>query len=127
MDPQQELFTAIRQALKNSLKCKVYDAFLPGNVPYPFVYLSDMTQTDEFNKSAVFGEVTQTIDVWNNDPEKRGTLSAIMLQIKQECYKISKTDNFSWFVTDMMQDIISDTSTGRPLMHGILSITFKFS
>lgn len=127
MDPQQELFSALLTELKK-LGYDVYDGFLPPkNTPYPFIYLADSTQIDEENKTAVFGRVSQTIHVWHNSPKQRGTVSKMLLDAKTMCRKLEKTDNFSWFVRDVNQRILSDDTTKQPLLHGILSVEFSFS
>lgn len=126
MDPQQELFIAIRNALIE-LEVDVYDAGLPPEgVPYPFVHLGGTTLIDDANKTAVFGNVTQTINVWMDDLHKRGTFSEIMLKIKKACRSISATPNFSWHVVNVDQTIMDDNTTDKTLLHGILSIEFKF-
>ena len=67
MDPQQELFTKLLTEIK-ALGYYVYDGFLPPDgTPYPFVYLADSQQTDDANKTAVFGNVYQTIQVWHRE------------------------------------------------------------
>ena len=54
MDPQQELFTKIKLELEKK-GYSVYDGALPPlETPYPFIYLGDMQQIDDANKSAVF-------------------------------------------------------------------------
>ena len=127
MDPQQELFSILLRELKNT-GYDVYDGFLPPkNTPYPFIYLADSTQIDEENKSAVFGRVTQTIHVWHNSPKQRGTVSKMLLDAKSICRKLEKTNNFSWFVRDVNQRILSDNTTKPPLLHGILSVEFYFN
>lgn len=127
MDPQQELFTELLLRLKD-LGYDVYDTFLPPEgTPYPFIYLADSTQIDEENKTAVFGRVSQTIHVWHNSPKQRGTVSKMLLDAKTMCRKLEKTDNFSWFVRDVNQRILSDDTTKQPLLHGILSVEFSFS
>ena len=127
MDPQQELFSILLRELKNT-GYDVYDGFLPPkNTPYPFIYLPDSTQIDEENKSAVFGRVTQTIHVWHNSPKQRGTVSKMLLDAKSICRKLEKTNNFSWFVRDVNQRILSDNTTKQPLLHGILSVEFYFN
>lgn len=127
MDPQQELFSTLLTELKNT-GYDVYDGFLPPkNTPYPFIYLADSTQIDEENKSAVFGRVTQTIHVWHNSPKQRGTVSKMLLDAKSICRKLEKTNNFSWFVRDVNQRILSDNTTKQPLLHGILSVEFYFN
>lgn len=129
MDPQQELFTEILKILINLFgRENVYDGWLPGEkAAYPFVYIADSSMTDQPNKSAVFGEVTQTVHVWHDDPHKRGTVSSMMLQIKQRMRTLEKTDNFGWILTGVSQQILPDDSTNTPLLHGILELRFKFS
>ena len=62
-DPQQELFTAVKDTLK-AKGYSIYDGFLPpADTPYPFIYLGDCRQNDEANKSAVFGRVYLRIEV----------------------------------------------------------------
>jgi hypothetical protein len=126
-DPQQELFSK----LKKDLEAKgfaVYDGFLPPEgTPYPFVYLGDSQQTDDANKSAVFGNVFQTIHVWHNNPRQRGTVSQILLEIKLSCRLIEHTKNFAWDVRDISQQIIPDNTTATPLLHGVLDVEWKFS
>lgn len=126
-DPQQEIFSRLYSDI--SIKgYDVYDGCLPPeNTPYPFVYMGDMQQTDDANKTAVFGNVYQTIHVWSNKPQNRGDLSKIMLEIKNICRNIDKTRNFSWFVKNVTQRIIPDNTTKTPLLHGVLDVEFKFS
>ena len=126
-DPQQELFTRLLLDLK-ALGYGVYDGFLPPeNTPYPFVYLADNQLVDVANKSAVFGNVSQTIHVWHNNPGQRGTVSQMLLNIKTACRKIEKTDNFVWLVGSISQQMLPDNTTKTPLLHGVLTVEYKFS
>lgn len=128
-DPQQELFTRIKLDLEAlGYNGMVYDGGLPPEgTPYPFIYLGDFQQIDSANKSAVFGTVYPTIHVWINDPDKRGTLSKILLDIKTTCRKIYQTENFTWLVSGMNQTIKPDNTTKHPLLHGIIEAEMKFS
>lgn len=127
MDPQQELFSELLLKMKE-LGYDVYDAFLPPKgTPYPFIYLADSQQTDTPNKTAVFGNVSQTIHIWHNNPRQRGTVSKMLLDIKKVCYQLKHTENFAWMVRDMNQRILSDNTTKTPLLHGLLEVEFKFS
>ncbi|MFQ7110304.1 MAG: hypothetical protein ACLRP9_01790 [Anaerovoracaceae bacterium] len=127
MDPQQELFTELITKLKE-IGYDVYDGVLPPeDTPYPFIYLADSQQIDDTNKTAVFGNVYQTIHVWHNDPKQRGTVSAILLAVKDVCRKVRHTKNFSWYVTNIDQRILADDTTKQPLMHGVLDVDFRFS
>ena len=127
MDPQQEIFTKLLIALR-AAGYDVYDGGLPPDgTPYPFIYLANSRQTDEENKTAVFGRVQQTIHVWHNDRTQRGTVSKMLLDIKTVCRGITSTDNFSWTVRGMDQEILHDNTTKTPLLHGYLSVGFGFS
>lgn len=127
MDPQQELFTWLLTEIRKQ-GYDVYDGGLPPEgAPYPFVYLADSQQTDQANKNAVFGIVYQTIHVWSNAPGKRGTVSAILLGIKDICRRLEHTPDFSWMVVNINQRILADRTTKRPLLHGILEVEFRFS
>ena len=127
MDPQQELFTKLLTEIK-ALGYDVYDGFLPPDgAPYPLIYLADSQQTDDANKTAVFGNVYQTIHVWHNNPRQRGTVSKMLLAIKNTCRKLERTDNFAWNVRNVNQRILPDKTTKQPLLHGLLEIEFSFS
>ena len=129
MDPQKELFTALLTRLKEKFgEDMVFDGLLPPEgTPYPFIYMADASQTDSPTKSGHVGEVSQTIDVWHNDPGKRGTISQMMLEIKGICFALQTTDSFSWFVTSTTTRVLPDTTTKQPLLHGVLEVGFKFS
>ena len=127
MDPQQELFTTLKLELEK-LGYGVYDGFLPPeDTPYPFIYLADSHLIDDANKSAVFGNVYQTVHIWHNNTKQRGTVSKMLLDIKSIARRIAKTDNFSWFIRNIDQRILADTTTETPLIHGVLELEFKFS
>lgn len=127
MDPQQELFSELLVRIKE-LGYDIYDGFLPPEgTSYPFIYLADSQQSDRNTKTEVIGEVFQTIHFWNNTPKKRGTVSRMLLDVKTICRTLEHTNNFSWFVKNMNQRIITDSTTKQPLMHGILEVEFSFS
>lgn len=127
MDPQQELFSKLKIDLE-ALGFAVYDGFLPPDgTPYPFVYLGDNRQADTPNKSAIFGNVYQTIHVWHNDPKRRGSVSEMLLSIKDVCRHIDRTKNFAWHVRNASQRIFEDRTTKTPLLHGVIEVEFKFN
>lgn len=128
-DPQQELFTALLGELKKEFgEDKVFDGFLPPeDTPYPFIYLADVSQTDGQTKSGMIGSVTQTVHAWHNDPKKRGTVSGMLLKIKEICARLEQTGNFGWMLTGINTRILPDTTTKQPLLHGVIEAVFKFS
>ena len=126
-DPQQELFTKLLLTLRDKWS-DVYDGYLPpAGTPYPFVYLGDVQQIDEELKNAMLGNVHAKIHVWHNTPKQRGTVSSMLLSIKELCLNLHHTENFAWFVKNVNQHIITDTTTKTPLLHGVLEVEFRFS
>lgn len=126
MDPQQELFTALLLAIKDQ-GYDVYDGILPPlDTPYPFVYVAGSRQTDDPNKSAIFGDVYQTIDVWHSSPTKRGTVSEMLGTIKRIARALHYTTSFKWELRNVDQQILTDTTTNTPLLHGVLELEYKF-
>ena len=128
MDPQQELFSYLLVELKKLYPDNVYDTFLPpDNTPYPCIYVGNSQLIDDANKSAVFGNVYQIIHVFHNNPKQRGTVSKMLLDIKKVSRELNHTTNFAWSLKNVSQDIMPDTSTSIPLLHGVLSLEFKFN
>ncbi len=127
IDPQQELFTALKLGIE-AKGYAVYDGFLPPEgTKYPFVYLGDFQQIDDENKTAIFGDVYPVIHIWHNNPNQRGTMSEMLLNIKTVCRSIKHTANFAWNVRGLNQRILPDKSTKTPLMHGVIEPHFYFS
>ena len=127
VDPQQELFTELLLKLKK-LGYDVYDTFLPPEgTPYPFIFIADSQQMDTQTKSAVIGNVYQTIHVWHNNPKQRGTVSQMLLDIKKVCYRLEHTASFAWMIRNVDQRILPDNTTKTPLLHGLLEVEFSFS
>jgi len=134
IDPQQELFTAYKLGLE-AKGYAVYDGVLPPEkseknpegAEYPFIYLGDFRQSDQQLKNAVNGFVYPTIHIWHNNPRQRGTVSAMLLDIKRVIYQIEKTSGFSWLVQSVDAQIIPDNTTKTPLLHGVVDAGVKFS
>lgn len=125
IDPQQELFTKLKLSIEN-LGVKVFDALPPKDEKYPFTHLGEFQQIDDANKTAVFGNVYGAINVWHT-AKNRGDLSELLLKIKTVCREIEHTQNFAWFVVNINQRIITDTTTNQPLLHAILNVEWRFS
>lgn len=130
-DPQQELFSRLYVDLTEHFKEKgygVYDGALPPeNTAYPFIYLGDCTQNDTDTKTQVMGVVNQTIHVWHNKANERGTVSGILYDIKTICRRIRHTDNLSVVVKIPTQRIFADDTTKTPLLHGVVEVEFYFT
>lgn len=120
LDPQQELFIALKLEIEK-LSYAVYDGALPpADTPYPFVYLGDFRQNDTVYKNAVSGTVYPVIHVWHNNIKQRGTVSKMLLNIKAVLYGLKRTNNYSWLIKNVNTQIISDDTTNTPLLHGVI-------
>lgn len=127
IDPQQELFTALKLGIENKGHT-VYEGQLPPDgTPYPFDYMGDNRQTDTRTKNAITGVVHQTIHIWHNDTRQRGTVSEMQREIKAVFYQLKHTANYAWFVRNLSQQIFTDTTTATPLLHGVIEADFNFS
>lgn len=127
-DPQQELYGRLLVLLRQEFGTDmVFDGYLPPEgTPYPFVYLSGTHQVDDLgNKMQTLGMIYQTIDVWMDDPHKRGTLSQTMNRCISIARNLKHTKTYAWRMTGCDQQIMTDTTTSTPLMHGIIDITFR--
>ena len=106
----------------------MYDGTLPPEgTPYPFIYLGDFRQSDLQYKNAVNGFVYPKIHIWHDDPRQRGTVSAMLLDVKRVIYQTTKTKGFSWLVQSVNAQIIPDNTTKTPLLHGVVDAGLKFS
>ena len=126
MDPQQKLFSYLLMTLRES-GYTVYDGTLPGpnqSVEYPFIYLGENQMMDDIKKQEVRGRVYQTIHVYHNDLRKRGTVSAILNEIKTMCRALENASG--WLLTECTTHMLPDTTTDMPLIHGIVDVGFRF-
>lgn len=124
MEPQQTLFSQLHVIIEG-LGYDVYDdALPPDGTPYPFVYLGDSDCADINRKNAVQGIVTQTIHFWHNNPRERGSVSAMILNVKNALRKLS--NRTGWSVSSMYSRILADNTTKTPLLHGILEVGMSF-
>lgn len=127
MDPQQELFTLLRVALvKEFGEGKVYDGKLPpGDTPYPFIYLGELSENDVMYKASIGGIVRITVHVWHDRPEMRGTLSQMMKQIKAAGISLQgKTRCFDY--RGASETVLPDSTTGQPLLHGVIELNYQY-
>nr|DAI34283.1 MAG TPA: hypothetical protein [Caudoviricetes sp.] len=124
MEPQQMLFTYLLTALRGK-GYSVYDGALPPeDTPYPFIYLGDSQTVDENRKQAVQGIVYQTIHIWHNKDNQRGTVSAMVLDVKTVCRELERQSG--WLLSECSSQILPDNTTNKPLMHAVIEAGFKF-
>lgn len=126
-NPLQQLYTALLLKLNRTYPNMVYDGWMPpADTPYPFIFLGDVYDSADLSKKLnLFGRATVTVHVWHNDFRKRGDLSTMMLKIRMMARNI-ETDGYGWCLTDCEERYVKDTSTKDALLHGVLSISYKY-
>ena len=123
INPQQELFNEIYNLSSGVID--TYD-YLPGDVDYPFAFVGEQQTVDDPNKSAVFGNVIQTVHFYGL-ATKRFSLVNAMNDLKAQCRRLSTTTNFGVYVVNINEQVMPDNSTNTKLNHGILDIEFRFN
>lgn len=125
MEPQQELFTYLRRVFIEEFGECVYDGYLPPEgTQYPFIFLGDTQQIDDYAyKSEILANSYQTITVWMDSPMRRGTLSAMLSEVKKLCRRATNTGTYSWAIRNIDQRISEDVTTG--CIRGDLDVEFK--
>lgn len=126
-DPQQEIFATLRGLLIAEYgEDAVYDGGNPPlSTPYPFLYLGETTENAEmYLKDAASARVSITVHAWHDDPGKRGTVSSMITAAIVAAGSITSTSNYNVHLLDESHDILPDTSTKVPLLHGVVTLTF---
>lgn len=122
MDEQQTLFTYLVETLSKSYD--VYDGMLPPEgAAYPFIYIGENQYMDDLYKGSVGATITQTIHVYHNNVRKRGTMSKIIADIKAVCREME--ESAGWLLTSCSAQILPDSTTSEPLLHGVIDVTFR--
>lgn len=125
MSPGNALWTAVR-AVAEDLPYDDYD-YLPGeDVPYPFIYVGE--QFKQHQKRTKFNPILPsqvTVHVYHNNSNQRGMVDDILNQIKSEVARITHFGNYRFHLEEVDEQIIPDTSTGTPLLHGIIEFSFQ--
>ena len=127
LDPQQAFFIAVRKELKERYPDSVYDGAIPGpDTEYPFTYLGEFGQTDRDTKSVIIGSIAVTVHNWHNRPDQRGMVSERNMAVKKALREAEHGD-YSFVVRNVTSRILPDTTTGVPLMHGIVEAEVLFT
>ncbi|MBW8350779.1 DUF3168 domain-containing protein [Bacillus sp. IITD106] len=123
--PQQQVFDAVFLA-SFLLGYKTFDYLPAKETTYPFVYIGEQTDQDRRTKSLIYGRVQQTIHIYH-DYKKRRELTTMMDKLKVECRKLKQTENFYLTFKNITSRTLIDTSTGEPLLHGVIEVEFQFN
>ena len=125
--PQLAVFSACYVAGAAALgKDNIYD-YLPGKVSYPFAYIGEQFNNDIPNKTAVFGQTTQTIHFYMDDVRKRGTLLKVVDEFVRGIRSIQEFNGYKLNVIRTNSTIMQQSELGTEVLHVVLDVTIQFT
>lgn len=120
--PDQAIYDALYSICLNL----GYDAYfeLPdNNASYPFVFIGEIFEQSRSTKGHVFGDYQITLHIYHTEPKyNRKAVTDMREAIKREYYKLKRAYGYQMISKRHNGQIIIDTSTNIPLLHGILEL-----
>lgn len=123
--PQQQVYDKVFK-VSEELGHLVTDYLPPGDTPYPFIFIGEQSDIDRVNKTALHGEINQTVHVYNTI-QSRSETSNIVQQLRSRYYNLKKTENFAVTVRQVQGTMLVDTTDTDPLWHAVLDLTIQFN
>lgn len=123
--PQQQIFDAV-YAISERLGYATFDYLPPESQSYPFVFIGGQTDQNARTKSGTYGLVQQTVTIFH-DYKKRRELTDMRNKLEHEFRLLKRTENFYVSCRNISGQTLIDTSTGQPLLQGIIEVEFRFN
>lgn len=120
--PDQAIYDALYSICLN-LGYDAYD-YLPGKeAPYPFVFIGEIFEQSRNTKTKRIGDYQITLHIYHTEPKyNRKAVTDMREAIKREYYKLKRAYGYQMIPKRHNGQIIIDTSTNIPLLHGILEL-----
>lgn len=120
--PQLRIWIDVRKICVALYGASVYEYLPPDNTNYPFVHLKSQFKQDlDVHKDFLNGRTQVIVDVWHNDTDFRGTVATMMGNIETSVRVKYKRN-----LLEANTQIITDNSTGKELLHGIIEFNIKY-
>lgn len=104
---------------------KVYWYLPNSETKYPFINLSRTSNTN-INNNDLLGEVTQTINLWGTEKEL-AIIDNLNYRIRDLLHKEREAFEYSIRLIDYNTITMVDTSTGEPLLHTVIEVTYNYT
>src|SRR5699024_10831194 len=116
MNPEQQIFTDIRQEILNLLaQDKVYDYIPLERTPYPFIRVGEVfKQNRRIHKLDLDGDMQVSLHFWHDSTRKRGTFTKLMYDAE-----VALIGEFGVRGEDINSRVLEDNTTAVTLLHGI--------
>lgn len=131
ISPELSLRDATLDYLSQKLNkvCKVYRT-LPAydeNIPYPFVNFGTLHSVNSVTQDHVLDTLHITYHVWadSDDDTRFYQILDTLHDAGSETYDADGY-TFAGIISQLDQQVIPDNSTGTMLLHGIVTLVFRF-
>lgn len=121
ISPEQRIYSKVRKICADLFgEDNVFD-YLPGDVPYPFVYIGDQfSQNIREHKDGLNKDIQLVIHVWHDDWKQRGLVTGMIRDIEQAIAREFGTDGETHSMT-----FTTDRTTNVPLMHATIDVDIR--
>lgn len=121
MSPEQRIYSKVRKICTDLFgEGNVFD-YLPGDVPYPFVYIGDQfSQNIREHKDGLNKNIQIVIHVWHDNWKQRGRVTEMIRDIEQAITREFGADGETHNMT-----FTTDRTTDVPLMHATIDVDIK--
>lgn len=126
MLPQDDLFIEIKNKCLDVFDNKIVYDYLPKtDVGYPLIFIGESYQVDTRSKSYIYGNIRQTIHIYN-DYKLRGSTSKICEKLIYHLRNIEGT-TYKFDLVDTNILTMEDNTVGRPLIHKVVELSFSYN
>lgn len=123
-NPYEEIY----QKIMELSKAKGYATFdyLPDDEQgYPFVFVGEQDNTDQYTKGRVLGSTDIQVHVYA-EFDHRSDVTAIVNDLLTTVASNHETPHFRYQVVNSTTKMLGDQSTGIDLWHGLLTLTIQY-
>ena len=124
-NPYEEIYDTVMGLSK---KCG-YDTFdyLPdSDQSYPFVFVGEQVNTDEYTKDRVLGQTNLLVHVYADQTQRKKVAAILENLLRTISMYRGRTPNFYYRVMDSNTRITGETANSLQLWHGILEMDIKY-
>ena len=123
--PEQSIFDDV-YAISLNKGYTTFDYKPQEQIPYPFVFVAQTTNTGQLAKAYMYGNVLQSLEVWH-DYKKRRELTDLMNDLKSTLIQPRYAGDYQLALRSFNTQIRIDDSTNEPLLQGIIDVEYRYN
>lgn len=128
MTPELDFYNLCRDVAVDLIgEANVYSYLPPAGAAYPFIYLGEQqhVETTWQNKSVIFPTLYQTVYIYDDKPDERGSMVDIATRFMAAIRQARQTEHYRYHIVNIDYRQRADTSTAVPLLQAIIDIQVK--